>query len=179
MPRSADEINRLMSRAENGDESAVPALRKLLAVPGMLESLGGGSLAVQAERSLVELLARKNLAAREVVLQKLQQLRAELAGPSPTPVERILVERAVACWLQLQAADLRLQVGESKYSLAQGEYHHRQRDRAHYRFLSAVKALATVRRLALPVLIGQLNVARKQVNIATASAGKDLPDSTT
>jgi hypothetical protein len=39
-------------------------------------------------------------------------------------------------------------------------------DRAHRRYLSAIKALALVRRLAVPVL--QVNIARKQVNVAGA-----------
>jgi hypothetical protein len=37
-------------------------------------------------------------------------------------------------------------------------------DRAHKRYLSAIKTLATVRKLALPVL--QVNIAKKQVNVA-------------
>jgi hypothetical protein len=31
-------------------------------------------------------------------------------------------------------------------------------------FLAATKALATVRKLAIPVLVGQINVAARQVN---------------
>jgi hypothetical protein len=34
-------------------------------------------------------------------------------------------------------------------------------DRAHRRYLSAIKALALVRRLALPVLVAQVNVAQQ------------------
>jgi hypothetical protein len=37
-------------------------------------------------------------------------------------------------------------------------------DRAHKRYLSAIKTLATVRKLAVPVL--QINVAKQQVNVA-------------
>jgi hypothetical protein len=54
------------------------------------------------------------------------------------------------------------QVG--KLSLVQGEYHQRTRGRAHRRYLSAIRTLALVRNLPLPVL--QVNVARKQVNVA-------------
>jgi hypothetical protein len=43
-------------------------------------------------------------------------------------------------------------------------------DRAHKRYLSALKALALVRKLALPVLVAQVNVGGQQVNIA-AGAG--------
>jgi hypothetical protein len=47
-------------------------------------------------------------------------------------------------------------------SLAQSEHAQRRIDRAHRRFLSTLKTLATVRRLALPAL--QINVAGQQVN---------------
>jgi hypothetical protein len=46
----------------------------------------------------------------------------------------------------------------------QGDYHQRRMDAAHRRFLAALEALATVRRLTLPAL--QINVARRQVNVA-------------
>lgn len=41
-------------------------------------------------------------------------------------------------------------------------------DRAHRRYLSALKALAEVRKLNVTV---QLNIARKQVNVAGTAAG--------
>jgi hypothetical protein len=41
-------------------------------------------------------------------------------------------------------------------------------DRAHKRYLSALKALAQVRKLALPVL--QVNIADKQLNVANVAA---------
>ena len=33
--------------------------------------------------------------------KKMDALRAELAGPDPTPIERLLAERAAFCWLVL------------------------------------------------------------------------------
>ena len=66
--------------------------------------------------------------------------------------------------MQLHEADIRLAQNEEKLTLAQGEYHQRSRDRAHKRYLSAIKTLALVRKLALPVL--QVNIAKRQVNVA-------------
>jgi hypothetical protein len=123
----------------------------------------GGELARQAERSLVWPGAGQDLAFREAVLRKLELLREELAGPNPTPVERLLVERAVTCWLQVQFAELRV-AQATNMTIAQGDYHQRLIDRAHRRYLSALKTLALVRKLALPVL--QVNIAKKQVNVA-------------
>src|SRR5262249_19521193 len=112
--------------------------------------------------ALVSAAAGKNLAFKEALTRKLELLRQELAGPTPTPLERLLVERVVACWLQVQYADGRLFQQEAKPTPAQGEYLQRSGDRAHKRFLSAVRTLALVRRLALPVLVQQINVAAKQ-----------------
>jgi hypothetical protein len=163
---SADlkQINELLKRAENGDEKTLPTLRELLKTPGFIDMYG--DLATQAELSFVRSAAGKNVAFREALLAKLQAMRAELAGPKPTPLERLLVERVVACWLHVQDADVRYaQLGNP--TLAQGDYFQRRMDRAHRRFLSAVRTLALVRKLALPVL--QVNIAKKQVNVGSAN----------
>ena len=51
---------------------------------------------------------------------------------------------------------------EGGMTLAQSEHAQRRMDRAHRRFLSTLKTLAAVRRLALPAV--QINLARQQVN---------------
>ena len=162
IPTGAEELRKFLARAQGGDASTLPALRRMLQVPSAVE-LFGGELACQAERSLVEAAAGKDLAFKEALLRKLELLRAELGGPNPAPVERLLVERIVACWLQVQDADVRYAQAKS-LSLEWGDYYQRRMDRAHKRYLTAIKTLATVRKLAVPVL--QVNVARKQVNVA-------------
>lgn len=152
-----DWLDKLLKRAKAGDEKTVPELRKILARAPELVNLYGGNLAEQAEWSLVKELAGKNLTFREAIWCKLKTLRAELTGPKPTPLERLLVERVVACWLQLQDADVRYaQAGN--LTLDQGDYYQRRQDRAHRRYLSAIKTLAVVRRLALPIQV-DVNVA--------------------
>jgi hypothetical protein len=161
--KTTDDLADLVRRAQEGDKSTLPELRRLLQEQEAVDLLGG-DLARRLERLIVEKAAGKNLLFKEALTRKLELLRAELAGPNPTPVERLLVERVLCCWLQLHDDDLRLHQQEAKLTLAQGEYWHRCRDRAHKRYLSAIKALATVRKLAVPVL--QVNIARKQVNVA-------------
>jgi hypothetical protein len=99
-------------------------------------------------------------------MRKLELVRDELSGPAPTPVERLLVERVVTCWLQVHLADLLLAQNAATLNFVQGEYYQRARDRAHKRFLSSIKTLALVRKMALPVL--QVNIAKKQVNMVGA-----------
>jgi hypothetical protein len=50
-------------------------------------------------------------------------------------------------------------------SLDQGDYYQRHQDRAHKRYLSAVRALAQVRRLLTPAV--QVNIGGQQVNIGS------------
>jgi hypothetical protein len=160
----AENLRALVDRAQAGDASTLPALRDLLRDPGMVDSLGG-DLAGQAERSLINAAAGKNLLFREALVRKLELLRADLGGAQPTPLERLLVSRVVACWLQVQIADTQYAQADN-LTVAQGDYYQRRQDRAHRRFLSAVRTLALVRRLALPVLLQQINVAaRQQVNV--------------
>jgi hypothetical protein len=162
VPTWADELQKLWKRARGGDASTLPALRTLLQNPRVVD-LFGGDLARLAEQSFVKAAAGDNLAFEEALVRKLDLMRAELAGPDPTPVERLLVERVVACWLQVQDADIR-HAQANNLSINWGEYYQRRMDRAHRRYLSAIKALALVRKLAVPVL--QVNIARKQVNVA-------------
>ncbi len=157
------EFEDVCRRARKGDASTLPALRKLLASPSTVDLLGG-NLAANAEQSFVRALAGEDLAFREALTRKLELMRAELAGPDPTPVERLLVERVAACWLQVQDADARYAQGQKDLTFAQGEYYQKRQDRAHKRYLSAVRTLALVRKLAVPVL--QVNIARRQVNVA-------------
>jgi len=162
---TGDDLRKFLKRARDGDESALPVVWKLLQEPGAVDRFGG-NLAEQAELSLIRAVAGKDVLVREALTRKLELMRAELAGPQPTPLERLLVERIVACWLQVQDADVRYAQGQKDCTFAQGEYYQRRQDRAHKRYLSAIRALALVRKLALPIL--QVNVARQQVNVAHA-----------
>ena len=142
-----------IKQANEGDETALSEIQELLdSSPTEGITALGGDLAQRAERALVERIAVEQLGFREGILAKLEMLRTELAGPRPTPIERLLVERVVACWLQVYHADAIAAQAEN-VAPVMGDYNQRRQDRAHRRFLSAIRALATVRRLALPTLV--------------------------
>jgi hypothetical protein len=164
LPKTNKEFLEVLKRAEKGDASTLPVLRILLQSSDEVERLGG-NLARQAEQSLIAAAAGKNLSFKLALIRKLELMRAELEGSDPTPVERLLVERIVACWLQVQDADVRYAQAKG-LGMEWGTYYQRRMDRAHKRYLSAIKALAVVRKLAVPVL--QVNIARKQINVAGA-----------
>ncbi len=91
-------------------------------------------------------------------------LADELAGPKPSPVERVLAETAATSWFafRMHEAQYAGAISGEGMSLSQSEHSQRRIDRAHRRFLNTVKTLAVVRRLAIPAM--QINVARQQVN---------------
>jgi hypothetical protein len=125
----------------------------------------GGELAEMAEMFFIQVMAGKDIGFRESVCRKLDVLREELLECGSSPVERLLVERVVACWLQVQDADMRCAQAVGTASLVQMDFHQRRMDAANRRYLAALKALALVRKLAAPAL--QINLAKKQINIST------------
>jgi len=164
-----EELLALADRAQKGDRTTLPALRELLKQPGAVDLLGG-DLARQAQLTLIDKFSGTNLVFKESLTRKLELLRAELNGPTPTAVERLLVERIVTCWLHLHHLEM-IYAGKDSLSLELGTYYQRSLDRAQKRYLAAIKTLAVVRKLAVPVL--QVNIARKQVNLAGPSAVVD------
>jgi hypothetical protein len=88
----------------------------------------------------------------------------ELAGPNPSPVERVLAETAATAWFahRMHEAHFAASAAGGEMTIAQSEHSQRRIDRAHRRLLSTLKTLAAVRRLTLPAL--QINVASQQVN---------------
>ena len=171
LPTEMEQLQDFLGRAHKGDEATLPVLREMLQVPAIVEHCG--NLAAHVEDTLVGKLAGQDLAVREGLRRKLASLRAELGGPAPTPLERLLVERIVACWLHLHHLETNY-VGMDKMPLELATYYQRSLSAAQKRYLSAIKTLAVVRKLALPVL--QVNIARRQVNVAGAVvASGDAP----
>jgi hypothetical protein len=158
----------LVTRAREGDEEALPALRKALAREApewrawFPETFGDPS------RWLIDTLVRSavgetDLASAEGLEMKLAQVRTDLEGPSPTPLEKLLAERAAVCWFNVTIYET-LYLQSKDKSIARDRWHIPRINAAHDRFLKAVATLARVRKLALPAL--QVNIAQNQVNMA-------------
>jgi hypothetical protein len=141
-------LRQLVQRAEQGDLTVLPLLRAALdEEPKLWRHYG--DLSLQAQASLVKLVGGTNLLLTESLVRKLAELKTELAGSSPSPLEQLLVDRVVACWLQVAYADaLFAQVRD--VPVAQGAELQRRQDAAHRRYLQALKTLATVRRFLPP-----------------------------
>jgi hypothetical protein len=135
----------LLLRAQQGDQTVLPQLRELLDNrPELWRQFG--DLADHARDALLRLAGGQSLLFRESVVRRMEELRAELAGPEPSPLEKLLVERIVLCWAQSYAADVsateQTRGGSPDSSLAL-----KRQTAAQNRYLSAIRQLATVRRL--------------------------------
>lgn len=156
------DLAQLLSRAEKGDLTVLPLLRRVLdETPALWQ--GYGDLALQAQAALVKLAAGNNLRLGESLMRKLEALKAELQGESPSPLDQLLTDRVAACWLQVSYYDA-LMAQNKQCTPAQIKQLQQQQDSAHRRYLAAMKILATVRKLLMP--------ARSPVEIASKFSGK-------
>jgi hypothetical protein len=145
-PAAVADLRGLLERARRGDAEALPQLRAVLdACPGIWQSFG--DLALHAERAWIELAGGGDDLLKESLARKLAAMRADLEGPEPTPVERLLAARIAATWLQLSYSDAAAAQAQGGGAAKQVEAALKRQDRAHRRLLTAVAALATVRRL--------------------------------
>jgi hypothetical protein len=160
-PKGPEEIRKFIARAQSGDASTLPVLQQMLEKGAFTET--AGNLALQVQHTLIGNAAGKDLIFKEATARKMDQLRKELAGESPTPLERLLADRIALCWLALHDVEIRF-AQMKDLTINQANYWQDRIDRAHRRYLTAIKTLATIRKLALPAL--QVNIARKQVNVA-------------
>jgi hypothetical protein len=149
-------------RAEKGNAAALAEVREMLKHPGIPDVLCG-NVAREALRLLVNTYAGENPVIREAVICKLAEMRAELSGTNPTALEKLLVERVLATWLHLHHLES-VYARKDSMTLAQGAYYQKSMTAAQKRYIGAIKGLADVRKLALPVL--QVNIAKRQVNVA-------------
>jgi hypothetical protein len=139
-----DELHQLVARARAGDLEVLPQLRAVLAEHS--EVWRCGDVAIMARDSWITLIAGQDLAMKELLTRNAEALRAEVVGPDPSPLERLLADRIVACWLQVHHADAMVaQAGD--VSLRQAAFAGKRQDAAHRRYLSSIGALATIRKL--------------------------------
>jgi hypothetical protein len=164
-PAPGKETTELVKRAAGGDKSCLPAIRELLADGDRGESYRDafGSSAAWFRQIIIKKAAGEDLLIQEAIDQKLDEVRSELEGPNPTPIERLLAERASLCWFIVNSYEIAY-ANASGWNISQADLQHRKIDKAHARFLSAIRTLAQVRKLALPTL--QVNIAKNQVNVA-------------
>jgi hypothetical protein len=140
-------VRELVRRGQNGDASALPLLRHLLdADPELWRR--HGDLARHAEDAWLTLIAGEDLLLRESISRKLMELKADLLSWGASSVERLLVERVTATWLQASYADATYaQIRASEASAAVRKELMQRQESAQRRYLAALQQLVLVRKL--------------------------------
>src|SRR3989454_7450443 len=160
---SYDSLKILVEQAQRGNTAILPVIRHWLdQVPELWDD--SRVLAQQVERSWVTALSGQDLMSKEIIDREVQGLRAQLLGPQPTPLEKLLVDRICICWLAVQHAELHAarRFNERAVVLTASEEH--RLDKVHHRFLTAIRELARVRKLLQPTTKFQVNIGTNQTN---------------
>ena len=155
-----EQLRAHMLRVHEGDEDAIADMeRSLELIPSIARKFG--NLNILVEQGFVERSSGGNPVKRKSVTLTLEQMREDLAGPNPSPLEILGAERIASCWLQLHYAELIYEQNLPNLSLERDDYHQKRLDRLHKRYLSAMRSLAQVRKLLKPK-VAQINIGEKQ-----------------
>ena len=161
--KTVSKLRELVLKVEEGDKKVVPALRKILdESPDLAWMLM--DLARIAEHGFIQNMSKEDdLSSRAALERQLRAMREEVAGEDPSPLERLLSERVIATWLQIQLFEALY--GNNIFNsltIRQDDNHQKRLDRVYRRHLSAIRTLAQIRKLSPAVV--QINIAEKQIN---------------
>jgi hypothetical protein len=167
-----EEVRQKVEQANSADAQAqldlLAGCNNLSEYRSALSNIGDLAYHALAQR-LNQLHGESARGMRLATIAKLADIEKQLIGENPSPLERLLAERIAMCWLDVQDHELRYANLNSESTHQQFEWRSRMLDRAQKRYLSAIKDLATVRRLNLPIV--QLNIGENQVNMVGGGDG--------
>ena len=159
---ATSDARQLYGLANAGNQNALRLLRKQYhdqpALAQLHGDLAGAALGSRLKRMLCDKVPGTALA----ISENMKGIARQLCGDNPTPLERLLAERVVMCWLDVQDHELRYTLLDNRRSPKEYEWRSRMLDRAHRRYLTAIKTLAEVRRISVSLI--QVNIAEKQIN---------------
>jgi hypothetical protein len=163
-PKPGKDTDELFDRASRGDDKCYPLALALLADGERGKALveGIGSVANCLRNRIVDEISGKDILLQAAIHQKLQEIWTCTAGPDPSQIEVLLAERIAICWLLVYRYELQyaLALKAGSLNIKQAEWWQKKITMAHNRLMSAIVALAKVRRLAGPSL--------QQINLAVA-----------
>ncbi len=157
---------RLLERAEAGDKSVTRwQIRRALE---RMQNPPQTNLGTVVLDHLVTFLAKDNLVRQECLRREVLLVQRQAAGPDPSPLEALLAERVAVCWLQVKLYETLYAVSFGANNVVSSLPHQKRIDLVNRRYLAAIKTLAQVRRLQIPLSV-QVNIAAQggqQVNVA-------------
>ena len=160
------ELRGLSEKAEAGDRNARKRLRRLVRSSSPEVIAEASDIARRAEWMLVKTISAREPLMEEALQERMHQMRAEIAGENPTPLEVLLTERVVAGWLLVEVLEglvsAQYQRDVKAHRVPPGHVMQQSRilESATRRYLAAIRELARVRKLqaGMPVRVNTLNV---------------------
>ncbi len=174
-------IQDVMEEAQEGSGDARRSLTRLLDSPPAEARSRNWDKSVRTH--LLRAATRDSDPSRHAIPERIAEMKRRLQGESSSSLEDLLIERILTCWTHVFVAEMRwVAKSDQDIPFQAGDYYQRALDRAHRRYVSALKALAEVRKL-LGVSVEMVNVVQSQtVNVAGvnhASAGTKGSETTT
>lgn len=137
-------LERLNARANAGAPGALAELEAFLKdQPDVLAI--AGDLARHAEKAWIDLVVGADSFTRLAVASQVERLKAELAGPDPSPLEKLLAEHVAVAHLAERQAEM--SAAQTGGSIPQAAFRLKKAESAQRRFLAAARSLATLRAL--------------------------------
>src|SRR5215217_4516647 len=141
-------LKELVEKAAKGANESLPEIKKILKEsPDLAWQLIDYAKYTEYHHTKM-MVKEEGSGLKEVLKAQLAAMREEIAGDNPSPLERLLAERIVITWLQIQLFEgLYANNMPKSMTFAQGNYKQKMIDQAHRRYLSAIRTLAQIRKL--------------------------------
>jgi hypothetical protein len=162
------ELRALSEKAQAGDREARKELRRLVRASSPEVIAEASGIARRAEWMLVKTISAGKPLMEEALQERMHQMRKEIAGETPRPLEVLLTERVVAGWLLVEvlegliAAQYQRDVTAHRVAPTYVIQQSRIVESATRRYLASIRELAKVRRLLAGTPPVQVNT---QVNV--------------
>jgi hypothetical protein len=96
-----EELREVSKRAEDGDKDARKELRQKLRESSPAVIARASDVSRRAQHMLIGTVAAGDPLTELALSGRLDMMREEIAGEAPTPLEALLAEQVVSCWLWL------------------------------------------------------------------------------
>jgi hypothetical protein len=159
-PKDRESLEQLVEKANQGDPEAIQALRRFLDERVELAKKLG-DLAWNVETVLITKITDGNALVIEAIRRQVAQLREELAGETPNPIERLLVDQVVAVYLEGQYLQLK-QTDASGTTQGRATQQMKRLESSQKRLTKAIKTLAIVRKMGTAAWGTRLRVFSEQ-----------------
>jgi hypothetical protein len=134
----------LFVRARKGDEDALNQVQEMIRDRNWADFLS--DLGQESTLVLLERATRGDPVRKLGIVQKVQNVMAELLGDNPSVLDKLLSRRVLNDWIALYTLELETEANKAE-SLPRLEYLEKALSRAHRRHLQSMRELAQVRRL--------------------------------